>query len=296
MLVAARPRSDGRWPATRTTQLASAWLFVVIGTLPPVVVARELFGFGSLWVLRAQLVVLLGVLALTFTVDVLAPLRTLALALLAGYGTFNVSVGWLSVVGLSVPTNAAWFALATELLELLVVVVLLVALALTTLDREDLFLRVGSPSAVASREWIPGFRAARPWWQTALLWSVVPGAILVAVNLTAGRYPAAAVLLRTLPVVLVAAGLNAFIEEFVYRAVPLSGLVDAVGARHALLLLGAFFGLSHYYGSPGGVVGVALTAFYGWLLAKSIYETGGLGVAFGIHVAADILVMLAYVE
>lgn len=284
--------------STRTVQLTTAWLFVVAGTLPPVVAARELFGVSSPWVLRGQLAVLLGFLALTVAVDVLTPLRTLALALLARYGTFNVSVGWLGVVGLPVPVSSAWFALATEMLELFVVVAVLVVplLMLTGADRDTLFLRAGSPSVTASREWLPGFRTERPWWQTALLWSVVPGAVLVAVNVTAGVYPPASTLAGVLPVILLAAGLNAFIEEFTYRAVPLSRLVQAVGAGHAFVLLGAFFGLSHYYGNPGGVAGVAMTGIYGWLLAKSIYETGGIGVAFAVHVAADVLVMSAYVN
>jgi len=241
-----------------------------------------------------QLVVLVGFLALT-VVDTFRPLRTLALALLARYGTWNVSVGWLGAVGVTELPSGAWFTLATELLQGIFVVALLVVLLAGGTSRKDLFLRTGHPSAVVGREWIPGFRRERPWWKVALLWGAIPGVILVVVNSTGGNYPDVQSLVSVLPVIALAAALNAFSEEFVYRAVPLSGLVDAVGKRHALVLLGAFFGLSHYHGSPGGLTGVAMTGFYGWLLAKSIFETRGLGVAFAIHVTADIIIYATFV-
>jgi membrane protease YdiL (CAAX protease family) len=274
--------------------LVTAWLFVLLGTLTPMIVAEELIGSWPSWLIPVQFVPLGGFLALTVR-DAFRDLRPLALALLAGYGTWNVSVAWLGVVGIEAESlGPAWFTLATDVLQGLFVVGLLLALLADGASREDLFLRVGDPLATASREWLPGFRRERPWWRAALLWGGLPGAILLVHNTVAGNYPGAGTLVSALPVIVLSAAINAFSEEFVYRTAPLAGLVEAVGKRHALVLLGAFFGLSHYYGSPGGLTGVAMTAFYGWLLAKSIFETRGLGVAFAIHVTADVLVFTAY--
>ncbi|WP_436908025.1 CPBP family intramembrane glutamic endopeptidase [Halosimplex marinum] len=296
MSFTARIREGVASSSRRTTLLAAAWAFVLFGTLAPMIVAEAVLGDSPFWLTRVQLLALLGFLALTFGVETLRPLRSLALALLAGYGTFNASVAWLGLVGVTELPDGALFTLSTEVVQGVFTVGLLAALVVAGADRADLFLRVGDPSAAAEREWVPGFRRERPWWRAALLWGGLPGGILVAVNATAGAYSDVPTLASALPVVALAAVLNAFTEEFVYRAAPLADLVDAVGKRHALVLLGAFFGLSHYYGSPGGLVGVGMTAFYGWLLAKSIYETRGLAVALSIHVAADLIIFLTYVD
>lgn len=63
--------------------------------------------------------------------------------------------------------------------------------------------------------------------------------------------------------VTVGAAVNAFQEEFVFRAAPLSQIMGVIGKNHALVLLGAAFGFSHYYGTPGGVAGVFMTLFLG---------------------------------
>lgn len=297
MPTTARPGAALSEPSRRTELLATAWVFVLFGTLTPHIIAEEVFGISpAWWWARVQIAVCLGFVALTVA-ERFRPLRTFAWALLAGQGVWNTSNSWLGVVGIT-DLDGAWFTLATEVLQGTFVVALLAVLVASGADRDRLFLRLGRPSAAVGREWVPGFRRERPWWRVALLWGGVPGLILFAVNLHGGHYPleqGAGTLAVAVPVIVVAAALNAFAEEFVFRAAPLAGLVDAIGKRHALSLLGGFFGLSHYYGSPGGLTGVAMTAFVGWLLAKSILETRGLGVAFAIHVTADVLIFMTFV-
>ncbi len=92
------------------------------------------------------------------------------------------------------------------------------------------------------------------------------------------------------PVILLVAALNAFNEEVTFKASFLSVLEDAVGARHSLLLMAAFFGLAHYYGMPHGVVGVLMAGVLGWLLGKSMLETRGLFWAWFIHFCQDVLI------
>ena len=93
-----------------------------------------------------------------------------------------------------------------------------------------------------------------------------------------------------LPVVLLAAALNAFNEEMTYKASLLAVLVDAVGSRQALWMVAAYFGLAHFYGVPYGVIGVVLASFLGWILAKSMLETRGLAWAWLIHFCQDVLI------
>lgn len=297
MTTTTQPGVELSSPSRRKVLLATAWAFVLLCTLAPHIVLEEVFGISPVWWLsRVQIGVALGFVALTFA-DRFRPLRTFALALLAAQGAWNVSNTWLGIVGIT-DLRGASFTLATELLQGIFVVALLAVLVASGTSHERLFLQTGRPAATTKREWLPGFRRERPWWKVALLWGGVPGATLIAVNASAGYYPVdrnAETLAVAVPMIVVAAALNAFAEEFVYRAAPLASLVETFGERHALVLLGGFFGLSHYYGSPGGLTGVAMTAFFGWLLAKSILETRGLGVAFAIHVAADIIIFATFI-
>jgi hypothetical protein len=93
-----------------------------------------------------------------------------------------------------------------------------------------------------------------------------------------------------IPVVLACAALNAFNEELTYKAGFLSVLVEPVGARNALRMVAAFFGLGHFYGVPYGVVGVVLAGFLGWILGRSMLETRGLWWAWWIHFLQDVAI------
>jgi membrane protease YdiL (CAAX protease family) len=93
-----------------------------------------------------------------------------------------------------------------------------------------------------------------------------------------------------LPSILFYAALNAFAEEMTYRAPMLATLEPAVGSIQALWLSAAFFGIAHYFGTPGGAVGAALSVFMGWILGKAMIETRGLFWAWWIHFLADVVI------
>ncbi|MGB2965144.1 MAG: hypothetical protein WBB69_14280 [Anaerolineales bacterium] len=54
------------------------------------------------------------------------------------------------------------------------------------------------------------------------------------------------------------------------------------------------FGLMHYFGSPGGVFGVLLAGYLGWLAAKSMIETQGFVWAMVIHTLGDFVIYLFF--
>ncbi|HSS97421.1 MAG TPA: CPBP family glutamic-type intramembrane protease, partial [Terriglobales bacterium] len=56
------------------------------------------------------------------------------------------------------------------------------------------------------------------------------------------------------------------------------------------LLTALFFGLAHFYGVPSGLLGVAATGFFGWLLARSMLETKGIFWPWVIHLMADMVI------
>lgn len=83
---------------------------------------------------------------------------------------------------------------------------------------------------------------------------------------------------------------NSFSEEVSYRNALLNPLVDIVGRNQAILITAVLFGLAHYQGVPSGLLGIALSAILGFLLAKSMLDTKGMFWAWLIHFLQDILI------
>lgn len=100
-------------------------------------------------------------------------------------------------------------------------------------------------------------------------------------------------LVGLLPFVLLLALCNAIVEEAIFRFSLIATLAGQVDARTIALLSGAIFGAIHYFGVPGGPLGVALAGFLGWLLAKSVLETRGVGWALTIHFLQDVVIFSA---
>lgn len=93
-----------------------------------------------------------------------------------------------------------------------------------------------------------------------------------------------------LPLSVLFAASNAFVEETITRFGVVCALEQLV-PKQAILLTSAFiFGTVHYLGVPGGWAGVVAAGFLGWLLAKSILETQGLFWAWFIHFLQDVII------
>jgi len=93
-----------------------------------------------------------------------------------------------------------------------------------------------------------------------------------------------------LPSILFYAALNAFNEEVTYR-VPMLATIESVGgSKQALWMSAYFFGIAHYFGTPGGIAGGLASIFMGWILGKAMLETRGLFWSWWIHFLSDIAI------
>ncbi|MFC4101371.1 CPBP family glutamic-type intramembrane protease [Paenibacillus xanthanilyticus] len=97
-----------------------------------------------------------------------------------------------------------------------------------------------------------------------------------------------------LALIVVFALMNAFSEEIIFRfsfvaVVHRFGYSPYVGQG----LAAATFGIVHYFGTPGGIPGVLMAAYIGWLLAKSMFETKGFFWALTIHFLQDVVIFFA---
>jgi membrane protease YdiL (CAAX protease family) len=97
-----------------------------------------------------------------------------------------------------------------------------------------------------------------------------------------------------LPWIVVLALSNSFVEEMITRLGVISALDQLVPRQSIYLISAAIFGLVHYFGTPGGIPGVLLAGFLGWLLAKSIVETRGIFWAWFIHFLQDVIIFIGF--
>ena len=134
------------------------------------------------------------------------------------------------------------------------------------------------------------------WFQIGRNFAViVTGVTALAVLLPAALGGAADLgqLVGLLPFILLFALTNAIVEEAIFRFGLVATLAGHVSPGKIALLSGAIFGAIHFFGVPGGPLGVALAGFLGWLLAKSMLETRGVQWALTIHFLQDVVIFSA---
>lgn len=94
-----------------------------------------------------------------------------------------------------------------------------------------------------------------------------------------------------IPWVILFAITNSFAEEMIFRVGLLAPLSGKVNPNTLFLISAVLFGLAHFRGIPGGILGMGLAGILGYVLAKSVYETQGFFWAWWIHFLQDILIL-----
>lgn len=92
------------------------------------------------------------------------------------------------------------------------------------------------------------------------------------------------------PLILVLALFNSLCEGIVYRSTVLSSLKNILPKNQLMLLAAAFFGIAHYYGAPGGIIGVVMSGLLGWYMCRSMFETRGFASSWIIHFMQDVVI------
>jgi membrane protease YdiL (CAAX protease family) len=164
-------------------------------------------------------------------------------------------------------------------------------LAASGRTRGELYVRLGDLRARAEIP-LPVTTRTTTWPRLGIIVIVLVSAYLV-VHLAVARQPssaAVAILLEYSPVVVVAAAVNTFCEEFLFRNSLIPPLLPALGRPQTLWLTSLRFGIGHFYGNPSGLLGVAGATIFGFVLARSMIETGGSGWAWMIHFAEDVVI------
>lgn len=292
----------GRPPAPEPTigadgrRLVVSWIAVLLLSAIPAIVAAQVAGSVPGWLVVAQG----GIVALLVVVAILVPrLRPL--------WRYGVSAGALiafswaaTLVDWNVPAlqgllgGSAFDARmqAEQTGKLAVTFGMIAVLLAMRLRPRDFFLVPGDLTAPIRPVRLLGFPRPDTWRRFGLIWGFgIAGALaVVGFALVRPEPSQLQALLPVAPAIVVSAALNAFSEEMTYRAPMLATLEPVVGGRHALWQAAVFFGVAHYFGIPGGLVGAVLSIFMGWMLSKAMLETRGLFWAWWIHFLSDVVI------
>ncbi len=282
-------------PIVRPWVIAFAWVAMLLMSRLPQIVLKGIFAieasFVWLWVGMATLLLAMTLLwsglqplrgyllIMAFMALATGPLDGLLRKLLLWTSWFSAARGWsVGFLGERLPL----------LLEALILMLVLVGLGMA---RQALFLALGNLHAPARGSHRSGFRytwlVVGPLWATLLTSFFFLGMAMM----TGTRLGALPQVLPWLPAILLLALLNAFGEEFVYRAAPLSQLWRVVGPTQAVWLTAVWFGLGHYYGGiPSGPVGALLASGIALLYGKAMVETKGILLPTLMHMVTDVAI------
>tara|TARA_R110002049_G_scaffold286824_1_gene468645 strand:+ start:871 stop:1578 length:708 start_codon:yes stop_codon:yes gene_type:complete len=157
------------------------------------------------------------------------------------------------------------------------------------------FRRGNSKQEILSEPYV-GIRpkAQEKWSRAGVKWALVLSvvtAIVLYFHLDIDAPPSIEKVISLLPIILLFAFVNSFVEEVISRLGVIVALKGVYKDRTIAIISGILFGSVHYFGTPGGVFGVLLASFLGWFLAKSILETKGIFWAWCIHFLLDVIIM-----
>ncbi len=161
---------------------------------------------------------------------------------------------------------------------------------------------------VAARAW-PAARAATSWLKWGALtwkvWQVILPTILVSSGGLLAWFvlwhPDVSDIVTSIPpgtslavfasIALAFSILNALWEEFLLKGMMWETLKTILPEGMTLNLIQSFFfGLIHYHGFPRGVTGVAMAAFYGFLLGIIRQRSQGMAAVVITHIFADLTI------
>ena len=273
-----------------------AWVVTVLISVVPDIFWSRLAHAPSIWLNHAKMI-LLVVLALTALFwKPLRPLRNFFVAMFAFFVLFDLrlhfSFTWPALQDLFGKNAFDIRMQAEQTGKLAVSLGMIGVLLLLGLKRRDLFLVRGDlRTPIEPVRWL-GFLRPVSWVSFGLQWSVYISVALVILQYS-GMRPSTTLLLKVVPIlpsILFYASLNAFNEEIAFRVPMLATLESVTGSRQALLISAYFFGIAHYFGVPGGIVGGIASIFMGWILGKGILETRGLFWSWWIHFLSDVAI------
>lgn len=273
-----------------------AWVVTLLISTLPEIIWIELSGSSPAWLTYAKMSLLLALTLMTLVWRPIRPLRNFFLVMFAFFGLMELRLRlnftWPALQALFGSTVFDERMQAEQTGKLVVALLMIGVLLVLGFKRRDFFLARGNLRApIEPVRWL-GFPRPDPWPVFGLQWGLYIAVALAVMQFFVLR-PSSGLMLSVVPLlpsILFYAALNAFNEEITYRAPMLATLESIGGSKQALWLAAYFFGIAHYFGTPGGLFGGMASIFMGWILGKGMVETRGLFWTWWIHFLSDIAI------
>ena len=136
-----------------------------------------------------------------------------------------------------------------------------------------------------------GIKDGTPWSSavtTFLIFPFIATTVVVYLQILRAKQVCFVTIAKVLPAAIILSIFNSFTEEIIFRVIGIEGLSSTLSITVLALISGIWFGIPHYFGTPGKLPGVVMAGFLGWVAAISILETGGFAAAWGIHFVQDV--------
>lgn len=214
---------------------------------------------------------------------------------------FISGAGVLSFLGFSQATDRSDMSTMFRYQFLCLGVSAIAMLAIKVVTKQDFeFLRFGTLHAQASEIRILGVKSGESWTRVgitfALVVSIVTATFMYVSFSSSFSSVTSSMWVTALGLALPLSAMNAFNEELVTRWTIVEGLKGTQYFSFAPIISALIFGIAHYFGTPGGFIGVLMAGFLGWLLTKSLQGTGGLGWAWIIHFIQDVIILTVLIS
>jgi len=181
---------------------------------------------------------------------------------------------------------------------LLGTIIFLLLLWLTKRTTFEEYFRKGNISAEIHPEPLIGIKpkSNENWLHLGLNFSIIISGVttlIIYFQIIKGIEISLGSLLNILPFSILFALSNSFVEESITRLGVIVVFKGLIKERKIPFVSALIFGTVHYWGNPGGFLGVLVAGFLGWFLTKSILETKGFFWAWLIHFLQDVIIFSA---
>jgi len=273
-------------------------VLVLIASIAIDIILQQTIGYVPAELARIKILALACIYFISFFSQKLRPLSGFLLILLAIL-TINMLTGFIQTTSFWKSTfNTASFAGnfgSSILLKIIGILPILAVLFLIFRSRSEFYLCIGDLKQKASRiNWLGIKENQITWGKLAIISGLLIslGTILLTIITVTNvsEIKGLGNWLSYLPLILVLALANSFCEGLIFRSAIMATLKDELPKNQLVLIAALFFGISHYYGAPGGPLGVIMSGLLGWYMCRSMYETKGFVSSWMIHAMQDVVI------
>lgn len=273
-------------------------VLILIASIAVDIILQQIIGYVPAELARIKILALACIYFVSFFSQKLRPLSGFLLILMAIL-TVNILTGFIQSTNywkstFDITTFAGNFG-SSILLKIIGIVPILTILFLIFDSRNEFYLCIGNLKQKADRiNWLGIKENKISWGKLAIISGVLIsiGTILLTI-ITVTNVSEPGVIdnwLNYLPLILVLALANSFCEGLIFRSAIMATLKHELPKNQLIFVAALFFGISHYYGAPGGSLGVLMSGMLGWYMCRSMYETKGFVSSWIIHVMQDIVI------